>query len=69
MQAIFINDFDDSWHDFIKRFTVSVQHIIGQPPGVRSGGPEFLLGEIEEEMEVLRSQVDNLNDEVSFLDM
>lgn len=64
VQATLLNDFDDSWHEFMKRFAASVQHITGQPLDVKSIKNHGLMDGVEEEMEALRVQVDILSDEV-----
>jgi hypothetical protein len=53
---------DDSWHVFITRFAASVQHITGQELEVKAVSDSDTV--IEQELEALRSKVEELNDEV-----
>lgn len=57
---------DDSWHTFIKRIAASVQHITGQELQIKSVS-DADSGSVVEEVEALRSKVEELSDEVSLL--
>lgn len=54
---------DDSWHLFLKRFAASVQFITGQELEVKAAGSRDI---VEQELEDLRSKVEELSDEVRF---
>lgn len=56
---------DDSWHLFMMRFTNSVQHITGQELEVRAVSEIDSITVVEQELETLRTRVDELSDEVS----
>ncbi|GLB34079.1 putative diaphanous FH3 domain contatinign protein [Lyophyllum shimeji] len=60
-QAALLDNFDDSWHIFIKRFAASVQHITGQELEVKAASESDSF--IEQELEELRSKVEELSDE------
>ena len=53
-QAALLDNFDDSWHVFMKRFATSVQHITGQELEVRAAS-ESPSEVVEEELEALRA--------------
>jgi len=53
---------DDSWHVFITRFAASVQHITGQELEVKAASDSDSI--IEQELEALRTKVEELSDEV-----
>ena len=56
---------DHNWHLFLKRFATSVQEITGQELEVREAGESDGSREIvEQELEELRSKVEELTDEV-----
>lgn len=61
--AYFISD--DSWHIFMKRFATSVQHITGQELEVRAAMDSDSFNIVEQELEELRSKVEELSEEVS----
>ncbi|KAG6910997.1 hypothetical protein DXG01_006051 [Tephrocybe rancida] len=52
---------DDSWQIFMKRFAASVQHITGQELDVKAATDSDSI--VEQELEELRSQVEELSDE------
>ena len=54
---------DDNWRMFMKRFISSVQHITGQSLDVVTE-EQIAVPEIAEELESLRTRVDDLTDEV-----
>ena len=54
---------DDNWHLFLKRFAASVQFITGQELEVKAAGSKDI---VEQELEDLRSKVEELSDEVRF---
>jgi diaphanous 1 len=56
---------DDSWHTFMKRFAASVQHITGQELDVKAASDSDSINVVEEELETLRTKVEELSDEVS----
>jgi diaphanous 1 len=56
---------DNSWHLFMIRFANSVQHITGQELEVRVISDSDQMTVVEQEMEALRTKVDELSDEVS----
>jgi hypothetical protein len=56
---------DDSWHIFMKRFLTSVQHITGQELEVKSAMDSTSFNVVEQELEELRSKVEELSQEVS----
>jgi hypothetical protein len=56
---------DDSWHVFLKKFAVSVQHITGQELEVRAASDSNSRDIVEQELEELRIKVEELSDEVS----
>lgn len=58
-----ISHSDDSWHLFIKRFAASVQFITGQELDVKAAESRDV---VEQELEGLRSKVEELNNEVRF---
>ncbi|CDO73783.1 hypothetical protein BN946_scf185015.g111 [Trametes cinnabarina] len=60
--AVFLDDLDDKWCSFLKRFSDSVQYITGQVVDVRlaSDSNHSLL---QDEIEQLRATVDKLTDE------
>jgi diaphanous 1 len=49
----------------LKRFATSVQHITGQELEVKAASDNNQLNIIEQELEALRTKVEELNDEVS----
>jgi diaphanous 1 len=49
----------------LKRFAASVQHITGQELEVKAASDNNQLNIIEQELEALRTKVEELNDEVS----
>ncbi len=53
---------DDSWHIFMKRFVASVSHITGQELEVKAASESDHI--VEEELESLRTKVEELSDEV-----
>ena len=57
---------DDGWQQFIKQFAESIRHITGQnlEATLASEDRESIL---REELEALRSKVDELSEEVSSL--
>ena len=55
---------DDSWHLFMKRFAASVQHITGQELEVKAASDTNSMTIVEQQLEELRSQVEELSDEV-----
>ncbi|KAJ3532310.1 hypothetical protein NM688_g7443 [Phlebia brevispora] len=60
-----IDDLEDGWHPFVKQFTESIQHIVHDADKViASGGPQSL---IEDELDSLRSKIDQLTEERSRL--
>ena len=48
----------------MKRFTASVQHITGQELDVKAASDASALDVVEEELDALRSKVEELSDEV-----
>ncbi|KAK0476291.1 hypothetical protein IW261DRAFT_1641921 [Armillaria novae-zelandiae] len=62
-QAAMLDKFDDSWHIFMfmKRFVASVSHITGQELEVKAAFESDYI--VEEELESLRTKVEELNDE------
>jgi diaphanous 1 len=66
-QASVLDDFDEGWQAFLKRFIASVQSITGQDVyiGPRPAGDS--LNVAQDGLEVLRSKVDELSDEKSQL--
>ncbi|KAG6854352.1 hypothetical protein C0991_007857 [Blastosporella zonata] len=60
-QAALLDNFDDSWQIFMKRFAASVQHITGQELDVKAVSNGDSL--VEQELEGLRNQVEELSDE------
>jgi hypothetical protein len=55
---------DDSWHLFMMRFANSVQHITGQELEVKAASGSDSMTIVEQEIEALRTKVDELSDEV-----
>jgi hypothetical protein len=60
---VFISD--DSWHVFLKRFAASVEHITGQELEVKAASGSDSSTVVEQELETLRTQVEELSDEAS----
>ncbi|KAK0190552.1 armadillo-type protein [Armillaria mellea] len=60
-QAAMLDKFDDSWHIFMKRFVASVSHITGQELEVKAASESDHI--VEEELESLRTKVEELSDE------
>lgn len=56
---------DDSWHLFMMRFANSVQHITGQELEVKAASDSDSMTVVEQEMDGLRTKVEELSDEVS----
>ncbi|KAJ6515515.1 hypothetical protein C8R45DRAFT_809608 [Mycena sanguinolenta] len=62
-QAAMLDDFDDSWHVFMKRFASSVVHITGQELEVRAASESASSTIVEQELESLRTKYEELSDE------
>ncbi|KAJ6583786.1 hypothetical protein B0H10DRAFT_2168123 [Mycena sp. CBHHK59/15] len=63
-QAAKLDDFDDSWHIFMKRFAASVVHITGQELEVTAVSENASSSTIvEQELESLRTKYEELSDE------
>ena len=54
---------DDNWHLFLTRFAASVQHITGQELEVKAASDNVPMNIVEQELEDLRSKVEELSDE------
>lgn len=55
---------DDNWQSFLKRFATSVQHITGQQLEIKAASDGVAMSIFEEEVESLRTKVDELSEEV-----
>ncbi|KAH8830279.1 armadillo-type protein [Flagelloscypha sp. PMI_526] len=62
-QAALLDNFDDSWQGFMKRFAHSVEPITGQEIEVRAASDEGSLNIVEQELEDLRNAFDSLSEE------
>ncbi|KAJ7490265.1 armadillo-type protein [Mycena galericulata] len=62
-QAAMLDDFDDSWHIFMKRFTASVVHITGQELEVKAASDSSSSTIVQQELESLRTKYEELSDE------
>lgn len=60
---------DDSWKVFLRRFSISVQHITGQEIEVKSPDESASRDIMEQEVESLRVKVGELSDEVLILEL
>lgn len=68
--AAHLEDFDQGWRVFMKRYLSSVQHIVGQQSLIRSSrvaDTASVPTSFIEELETLRSQVDELSEERTIL--
>ncbi|KAJ8462763.1 hypothetical protein ONZ45_g17814 [Pleurotus djamor] len=61
-QAALLDDFDDGWYIFMKKFAASVQHITGQEIEVKAVSDAISV-HVTEEIETLRAQVEDLSEE------
>ncbi|KAJ7167544.1 armadillo-type protein [Mycena filopes] len=62
-QAAMLDDFDDSWQIFMKRFTASVVHITGKELDVTAVSSNGSSSIVEQELEALRTKYEELSDE------
>ncbi|KAF7302007.1 Formin-like protein 6 [Mycena indigotica] len=62
-QAAMLDDFDESWHLFMTRFSSSVVHITGQALEVKAAYEDGSRTIIEQELEALRAKYEELSDE------
>ncbi|CAK5262775.1 unnamed protein product [Mycena citricolor] len=62
-QAAMLDDFDDGWQLFMKRFAASVVHITGQELEVNAPSDSASSSIAEQELESLRTKYEELSDE------
>lgn len=54
----------ENWHEFLKRFATSVQHVTGKELSIDEASHHVSSQIVEEELEELRNKVEQLSDEV-----